>query len=112
MHIYHQELANGKWDELSFMEQMANIGSEVSRALNWVEKGKIKFSRRALYRALELIELTLNSLCRLKKYSKLKEITRLRELLIDFFIGDNEYHSTVESWRKYFHNFNFAARNL
>jgi len=30
--ILHKELAAGKWFKLSLAEQMANIGSEVSRA--------------------------------------------------------------------------------
>lgn len=29
----HQDLANGRWFELNFIEQMANVGSEVERAM-------------------------------------------------------------------------------
>ena len=32
MSIKHKELAAGRWNQLSFLEQMANIGSEVSKA--------------------------------------------------------------------------------
>jgi hypothetical protein len=39
MNHQHKELAAGKWKELTLSEQMANIGSEVSRALTWMEKG-------------------------------------------------------------------------
>ena len=35
----HEGLASGGWEKLSLCEQMANIGSEVSRALNWRKKG-------------------------------------------------------------------------
>ena len=35
---FHQSLASGRWQQLSFVEQMANIGSEVERALSWKEK--------------------------------------------------------------------------
>jgi hypothetical protein len=31
MNFVHKELAAGRWQTLSFMEQMANIGSEVER---------------------------------------------------------------------------------
>jgi hypothetical protein len=33
MNYQHKELAAGRWKELSFIEQMANIGSEIERAL-------------------------------------------------------------------------------
>jgi hypothetical protein len=29
--MYHQELADGRWQEMSLMQQLGNIGSEVSR---------------------------------------------------------------------------------
>ena len=32
--VSHQELASGRWRTLSLLEQMANIGSEVGRAIN------------------------------------------------------------------------------
>ena len=57
--MQHRSLESGKWAELSFMEQMANIGSEVSRTSKWKEKGNAERSQSAFYRALELIDLTL-----------------------------------------------------
>lgn len=36
----HTQLAAGRWQELSFAQQMANIGSEVERSLNWRHKKK------------------------------------------------------------------------
>ncbi len=38
MSYIHRELANGGWQALSLMEQMANIGSEVERAVVWASK--------------------------------------------------------------------------
>lgn len=35
MSYQHKELAKDRWAKMSLCEQMANIGSEVSRALNW-----------------------------------------------------------------------------
>ena len=34
MTIQHTQLASGQWKKLSFSEQMANVGSEVGRALS------------------------------------------------------------------------------
>jgi len=38
MNYQHKELASGRWEKLTFLEQMANMGSEVERALNWQKK--------------------------------------------------------------------------
>ncbi|MEK7634046.1 MAG: hypothetical protein AAB437_04350 [Patescibacteria group bacterium] len=81
--IFHVGLVN-RWHKFSFNEQMANIGAEVGRAINWRNK---------------------------KNINSLKEILRMRELLVDYIMGDNIYCSTDTNWEKYFYPFNFAARN-
>lgn len=108
MSIQHEDLANGRWVRMPLAEQMANIGSEVSRALNWQKKGKKDLSQRACNRALELIDMTITPN---KKYSTLKEILRVREALVDFFYGANEFASSELLWRKYFDHFAYLARN-
>jgi hypothetical protein len=107
MSIQHKEMAAGRWQELSFCEQMANIGSEVSRALNWRKKGKDDLSQKALIRVFELLDLTISPIT---KYSKLKELFRVREGLVDYFYASNEFSSSDTSWRKYFDHFNLAVR--
>ncbi len=59
--IQHKQLASGGWQRFSFIEQMANIGSEVERALNWRAKKNAAYAQKAFERALELIDLTLDS---------------------------------------------------
>lgn len=107
MNYQHRELAAGRWKEFPFLEQMANIGSEVERAIRWREKGNLDYSRQAFYRALELMELTIGDE---KNKKRLKELARVREFFIDWFAFDNIYHSTASSWRSYFYPFTFAAR--
>ncbi len=107
MNYQHKNLAAGRWEELSFYEQMANIGSEVERALNWQAKNNPVYRRQAFERALELIDLTLQNS---KGFSKLKEISRVREALVDYFAGNNQFQSTDTLWRKYFLPFVYAAR--
>ena len=107
MSYQHKELSAGRWKEFPFFEQMANIGSEVERAISWKEKGNPDYGRQAFYRALELMELTIGDE---KNKKRLKELTRVREFFIDWFAFDNIYHSTSQSWRDYFYPFNFAAR--
>ncbi|MFQ5630966.1 MAG: hypothetical protein ACE5I1_19520, partial [bacterium] len=87
---------------------MANIGSEISRALHWKRKNNEKYCLKSVDRALELIYLTIDSV---KVKSHLKELTRLREVILDYFYGDNEFSSTEILLEKYFNPFNFAARN-
>ena len=36
--IQHKEQSMGGWQSKPFLEQMANIGSEVYRAINWRNK--------------------------------------------------------------------------
>lgn len=103
----HGGLASGRWEKLSLAEQMANIGSEVGRALNWRNKGNAAYCLSAVTRALELVDL---SLACGASYPTLKELARLREALVDFFHGSNVYGSSEQLWRRYFDRFNYLAR--
>jgi hypothetical protein len=107
MSFQHKDLAAGRWSQLSFMEQMANIGSEVERALNWRIKKNADYAQKAFERALELIDLTLDSD---KNYAHLREIARMREAIVDYFFGLNQFLSSEGSWRSYFLPFTYASR--
>lgn len=101
----HKELAEGRWFKLSFFEQMANIGSEIGRAINWKDKDE-KHSNAAFERGLELLDLTIEDK---KNRRHLKELCRLREVLADYFCFDNIYGLDDEKWNNYFYAFNCAA---
>lgn len=105
MTVQHQNLASGQWLEFSAIEQLANIGSEINRAINWREK-KPDYSRMAVDRALELIDLSINDL---KNSNRLKEFYLLREMVVDYFYFDNKYASSDQLWQKYFDAFAYAA---
>ena len=107
MNIQHKELAAGKWNNLTFCEQMANIGSEVERAISWNKKNNLEYARLAFERALELLDLTLSDR---RNGLRLRELARLREVLADSFAFDNVYNSTDKNWHNYFFAFNYAAR--
>ncbi|MBU1127749.1 MAG: hypothetical protein KKG95_03955 [Candidatus Omnitrophica bacterium] len=107
MKTQHKDLAMGRWARMSICEQMTNIGGEVSRALNWQKKGNPDFSRKAAERALELIDLSLDSI---KLFSRIRELARLREAVVDYFWGSNQFSSSEKLWRKYFGHFNYALR--
>ena len=38
MSYQHKQLADGRWFKLKFVEQMANIGSEIERTILWKNK--------------------------------------------------------------------------
>ena len=107
MSVQHKELAAGRWRQMSFVEQMANVGSEVERALNWRVKNNIPCSEKACERALELMDLTLEAST---SFSQKKEVARAREIFVDYFFYENSFASTEASWKKYFLHFAYAAR--
>lgn len=104
--IIHKELASGRWFKLSLIEQLANIGSDIIRTINWKKKGDAEKSYKYFICALELIDLTVSDP---KNKRRLREILRTREALVDHFVYDNEYNTTDEIWYNYFFQFNYAA---
>lgn len=106
--MQHRDLRQSRWNKLSLMEQMANIGSEIERAISWRKKENQAYANAANARALELFDLTMDDM---KHRKGMKEIVRARELWLDFFLGENQYHQTEQQWHKYFYAFTFAARN-
>lgn len=107
MTYQHQDLAAGRWQSFSLMEQLANVGSEVGRAIAWQRKNREELSRKAAERALELMSLTLDDA---RHRGREKELARVYEVLVDYFFADNCYQSTDVSLERYFSAFNYAAR--
>lgn len=106
MNIQHKKLALGSWKKFSLAEQLANVGSELERTISWRKKGNEKYSEKAFERMLELLSLSKDSSTEI---SKLKEITRVYELLVDYFKGKNQFASTDVLWRRYFKSFTYLA---
>ena len=96
-----------KWQKRTLSEQMGNIGSEVGRALKWKDINEIR-KTSALERALELFDFTVED----KRWNggRLKEICRSREVVNDFFYGNNDINSNADSLEKYFNYFAISAR--
>lgn len=107
MTYLHGDLAESRWQQMTLMEQLGNIGSEISRGLSWQTKGDKEQVIKALDRGLELFDLTIADP---RWRNRLKEILRAREVVCDYFFGDNEYQSAPESLNKYFLYFGLAAR--
>lgn len=97
----HSQLNSQKWFAKSLIEQMANIGAEVGRAMT------DNNNNEAFMRAIELLDLTIED--PKNHESQLKELCRLKAVLVDYFIGENTYGSSNTLWDNYFYFFNAAA---
>ena len=106
--LHHGSEIAGRWFQMSLVEQLGNVGGEVSRTLNWRNRND-GIAQRALERALELIDLTLDDPRHRRSLSRLREICRAREVLLDFIVGPNQYGSTEASLRRYFDAFAAAS---
>lgn len=105
--VYHAELHKGRWHQLSLMEQMGNIGSEVGRMIQR-QKSAQSFQNE-FERAAELIDLTKRD-PRWHTFSRLKELARLKEVLVAAAEGTNEYNTSLEDIDQYLFQFAYAAR--
>ena len=91
--MQHVSLENGRWAEMSFPQQMANIGSETSRVLKALQAGKDSRAEGAFARAQELIDLTIKygrtDASPLLRSAMLEELCRFRELYCKAFLERN-----------------------
>ena len=103
--MIHRELNDGKWAQMNLMEQLANVGSEVSRASKWKKKENEIHAQNSFERALELLDLTiLNS----PRYTATKELCRAREEMCRHFFDSNV--DEFEKLNRYFLPFALVAR--
>ncbi len=103
----HKGLTPERWFSFSLFEQLANVGCDIERTINWKKQGNSEYSKQAFERALELLGLTITD----PKNSgpRRKELLRTREALIDHLVYDNEYSTSDKIWQDYFFQFNYAA---
>jgi len=109
MTTYHPDLAGGRWFTLSLANQLGNVGSEYERALQWKERGDgIRFEH-AFARLLELIDLTISD-PRWRNH-RLRELTRLREVVCDELFNEIPEFIHPTDLREYFLYFGVLARS-
>ena len=91
--MQHQGLENGRWAQLTFPQQMANIGSETSRIYRALEAGKESRADSAFARFQELVDLTIKygraEASPMLRSSMLEELCRFRELYCNAFLERN-----------------------
>jgi hypothetical protein len=91
-----------KWRKMPFASQMGNIGSEINRVIHWDELGDNQEKENSLWRALNLIDLTIGQ-------RRGKELFRLREVICGLFLSNNEYKVSIGQLRNYFLQFALLA---
>jgi hypothetical protein len=94
----HRDLAAGRWQSFDLPEQLANVGSEVDRAILAWQSGRSDRFDRALDRALELFDLTARD--ERWRGPRLREILRAREEFVRVFHGGAP--GSAEGLRRYF----------
>jgi hypothetical protein len=102
----HLESVRPSWAKFSLVEQMANIGSEVSRALRAKDNQTRYWG--AVVRALDLFYLTIEDP---RWKGRRKEILRVRELFAAAALGSDEYQTSLQDLDRYFDCFAWLARS-
>ena len=110
--MQHTFLENGRWAEMSFPQQMANIGSETSRVLKALQAGKDSRAEGAFARAQELIDLTIkygrSESSPIFRSAMWEELCRFRELFCAAFLSRNL--AELASLNKYLDQFAFILK--
>jgi hypothetical protein len=104
----HAALATGRWITLTLAEQLANVGSEVERAITAWEAHRTDRFDKALTRALELFDLTAGD-DRWRGHRR-REILRSREEFCRLFFEVDPPTGAARSLRAYFLRFAVLAR--
>ena len=98
-----------RWAQLSFDEQMGNIGAEVGRAIIAHRTNKPDREARAIDRAIDLFSATAEALIGTKYSYRLKEVFRARDEFLRLFF-DGTFDKDADNIERYFMYFSFAAR--
>ncbi len=108
LNYIHSAEARKDWQARPITYQMGNIGSEVSRSLKWTAKGNQPRADKAIDRALELFDFTIES--NLNNHARLTEILKAREEFCDYFFGNNSWHTDPTKMQKYYDGFAMIDR--
>jgi hypothetical protein len=104
----HRDLASGRWHTMTLVEQLANVGSEVNRAIEAQAGGRVRRRDQALKRALELFDLT-GTDDRWRGHRR-REVLRVREEFGQLFYVDDAPPGSAASLQRYFLQLGVLAR--
>jgi hypothetical protein len=98
-----------RWERFDLVEQLANVGSEVERAIRAHEAGNTGRFTNALDRALALFDLTASD--RRWTAPQRREVLRAREEFCRLFFEADPPAESAAGLRRYFLAFGVVARN-
>lgn len=104
----HGEEAHKDWLKRPITYQMGNIGGEVSRSIKWKEKGNEARASKAIDRALELFDFTIEA--NVGNHARLTEILKARDEFCDYFFGGNSYQTEPARMQRYYDGFVMIER--
>lgn len=93
---------------MSLAQQLGNVGSEFFRAVSLQDKGDKENSVKSFDETLNLLDLTISDR---RWIVRLKELTRLREVICDRMLETKYYEIEPLALHQYFLAFGVAARN-
>lgn len=108
LNYIHSDETRRDWQNHDITYQMGNIGSEVSRSLKWSASGNVKRADKAIDRALELFDFTIEA--NLDNHARLTEILKARDEFCDYFFANNSYHTDPVRMQKYYDGFVMIER--
>jgi hypothetical protein len=97
-----------RWGEMALVDQLANVGSEVERAIRARDAGNVTRWGHAQARALELFDLTATD--PRWRGPRRREILRAREEFCRLFHTSDTTPGSADGLRRYFLAFAVAAR--
>ncbi|OIP54208.1 hypothetical protein AUK10_01340 [Candidatus Gracilibacteria bacterium CG2_30_37_12] len=92
---------SSSWWNMSAVEQLGNIGSEVGRSIAAKASGDQEKFEGATWRMYELFDLAMAD-PRWRRRGSLREICRAREVVSDHLFGESQYGETDISLERYF----------
>lgn len=93
---------------MTLAEQLANVGSEVDRAIRSSQSGRVSRFENALDRALELFDLTAAD--DRWRGPRRREVLRAREEFCRLFFDDDVHPESAQGLSRYFLQFATLAR--
>ena len=103
LNLIHDADVYRDWLHRPITYQMGNIGSEVSRSLKWSAKGNQRRADKAIDRALELFDFTIEA--NRENHARLTEVLKAREEFCDYFFNGNSWGTDSAKMQKYYDEF-------
>lgn len=97
------------WGKMSIFDQMGNIYSEVGRSINAKKLGNNEDCEKAVVRALDLFDATVDALVSVKS-PKTKEVLRAKDQYLDSLYGPQPSPKKFSDIDRYFMQYAIAAR--